>query len=276
MAGWLLDPFRTGISQRALVEVLALSLACGPLGVWVLLYRRSYAAESLTHGMLPGLVLAALAGAPLVLGALGGVIVCAAVIALAGRDERLGPDVSVGLAVTVMFGLGAMLAISPEAPPRLQELLFGDLLGVSDTDLLVGGALAVTVAAAVAAAFRTLTLGAFDASSARSLGVSPARADLLVLVLLALTTVAAVQGLGNLLAIALVLAPGAAALNLTRRLGPACVVACALGAAAGALGIVASYRLSIAAGAAVALCALAIFALSLAVPRRRPRPSAPA
>jgi ABC-type Mn2+/Zn2+ transport system permease subunit len=276
MLDWLLEPFRSGIDQRALVEVLALSLACGPLGVWVLLYRRSYAAESLSHGMLPGLVLAALAGAPLVIGALGGVVACAGAMALAGRDERLGPDVSVGLAVTVMFGLGAMLALSPEAPPRLQELLFGDLLGVSDTDLVVGAALAVAVAVALAGGFRTLALGAFDPGAARSLGTTPARADRKVQGLLALTTVAAVEGLGNLLAIALILAPGAAALNLTRRLGAACAVACLLGAAAGALGIVASYRLSIAAGASVAACALAIFAVSLAAPRRRrPPASAP-
>ena len=105
------------------------ALACGPLGVWILLYRQSYAAESISHGMLPGLVLAALAGAPLVLGAGGGVLLAAAAIALAGRDERLGGDTGVAVAVSALFGLGALLALSPEAPPRLQELLFGDLLG---------------------------------------------------------------------------------------------------------------------------------------------------
>ena len=69
---WLTDPSRSGIGQRALLEVLILGVACGPLGVWVVLYRQSYAAESLAHGMLPGLVLAALAGVPLGLGAARG------------------------------------------------------------------------------------------------------------------------------------------------------------------------------------------------------------
>ena len=63
MLAWLPDPFQDSFTQRALLEVLVLSLACGPLGVWILLYRQSYAAESISHGMLPGLVLAALAGA---------------------------------------------------------------------------------------------------------------------------------------------------------------------------------------------------------------------
>src|SRR3954470_22038023 len=120
MAGWLTDPFQDGFTQRALLEVLVLSLACGPLGVWILLYRQSYAAESISHGMLPGLVVAALAGAPLVLGAAGGVLVAAALIALAGRDQRLGGDTGVAVAVSALFGLGALLALSPQTPPRLQ------------------------------------------------------------------------------------------------------------------------------------------------------------
>ena len=127
MAHWLLAPFSEPLTRRALAEVLVLALACGPLGAWILLYRQSYAAESISHGMLPGLVLAALGGAPLVAGAAGGVVVAAGAIALAGRDERLGGDAGVAVAVSALFGLGALLALSPAAPPRLQELLFGDL-----------------------------------------------------------------------------------------------------------------------------------------------------
>src|SRR5215208_6059363 len=174
MLGWLTDPFQDGFTQRALLEVLVLSLACGPLGVWILRYRQSYAAESISHGMLPGLVLAALAGAPLVVGAAGGVLVAAAAISLAGRDERLGGDTGVAVAVSALFGLGALLALSPEAPPRLLELLFGDLLGASRGDLLAGALLALLIAAALALAHRRLSVSAFDRSAARSLGADPA------------------------------------------------------------------------------------------------------
>src|SRR6476660_6344554 len=122
--------------QRALAEVLLLALACGPLGVWIVLYRQSYAAESIAHAMLPGLAIAALAGAPLLLGAAGGVVAGAGAIALAGRDERVGSDAAVAVAVSALFGLGALLALSPDVPARLGELLFGDLLGVSGSDVL--------------------------------------------------------------------------------------------------------------------------------------------
>ena len=154
----LADP----ITRRALAEVLILALALGPLGVWVLLHRQAYAAESLSHGLLPGLVLAALAGIPLVLGAAGGALVAAGAIALAGRDERIGADIGVAVAVSTLFGLGAMLALAPDAPPRLEELLFGDLLGISGADLAAAAALALAVAAALAAIHRPLALTAFD------------------------------------------------------------------------------------------------------------------
>jgi ABC-type Mn2+/Zn2+ transport system permease subunit len=249
----LADP----ITRRALFEVALLSLALGPLGVWVLLHRQAYAAESMSHGLLPGLVLAALAGVPLVLGAAGGALVAAAAIALASRDERIGADLGVAVAVSALFGLGALLALSPDAPPRLEELLFGDLLGISGSDLAGAGALALAVGAALAAAHRPLSLAAFDREAAPSLGAPAARWEGVLLVLLAVGTVAAAPGLGSLLLVALVLAPGAAALRITRRLAPALALAAALAAAAGAAGLALSYYADLAAGASVAMCAVA-------------------
>jgi ABC-type Mn2+/Zn2+ transport system permease subunit len=271
MLGWLIEPFAGGIMQRALAEVLLLGAVCGPLGVWVLLYRQSYAAESLSHGMLPGLVLAALIGAPLVLGATAGVLVAAGGIALVARDRRMGSEIGVAVVVSALFGLGAILALSPTTPPRLEELLFGDPLAVTPTDLVVGGALVAGILGALAAAHRALAAAGFDAASARSLGVSPARAELALLVLLGITTVAAVQGLGNLLLVALILAPAAAALNLAKRLPAALALAAGLAALAGVAGLLVSYRLQIATGASIARCAIATIALALLPgPGRRP------
>lgn len=247
--------------QRALAEVLILAVACGPLGVWVLLYRQSYAAESLSHAMLPGLVIAALAGAPLLLGATAGIVAAAVAIALAQR--RLGDDVGVAVAIASLFGLGALLALSPDVPARLGDLLFGDLLGVTGRDLVEAGLLAAGVLVALALAHRRLALSAFDRTAAPSLGARPGRWELVMLVLLAVCTVAAVRGLGNLLVVALILAPAAAALNLAGRLGAALALAAGLAALSGVLGLVASYHWDVAAGASVALAAVAVFGASL-------------
>ena len=203
----------SGIMQRAFVEAIVLGLACGPLGVWILLLRRAYAAESLSHAMLPGLVIAALAGRPAAARRGRGVLVAAGGIALVARDARAGGDIGVAVVVSGLFGLGGILALSPETPPRLGELLFGDLLG-SPTGPLRGRRASAGVLLALAVGYRALTATAFARGSAQALGVRPARADLALLALLAVTTVAAVQGLGNLLLVALILAPAAAALNL--------------------------------------------------------------
>jgi ABC-type Mn2+/Zn2+ transport system permease subunit len=263
MLDWLLDPFSGAIMQRALLEVLVVAVACGPLGVWVLLYRQSYAAESISHAMLPGLVIAALISAPLLLGAAGGVVVAALAIAWAGRDERLGSDVGVAVAISALFGLGALLALSPDVPPRLGELLFGDLLGVTGGDIVQAAVLAASVTLALALGHRRLALSAFDRAAAPSLGARPGRWELALLVLLAIATVAAVRGLGNLLVVALILAPAAAALNLARRLPVALVLAAALAALAGVAGLLASYHWGVAAGASVALAAVLVFFASL-------------
>lgn len=257
----------SAIMQRALAEAIVLGLACGPLGVWILLLRRSYAAESLSHAMLPGLVIAALAGIPLLVGAAGGVLVAAAGIALVARDVRAGGDIGVAVVVSGLFGLGGILALSPATPPRLGEMLFGDLLGVDGGDLAAAAALCVGVLLALAAAYRSLAASAFDRAGAAALGVRPARADMALLAILALTTVAAVQGLGNLLLVALILAPAAAALNLARRLPWAMALSALLAALAGVAGLALSYRFEIAAGASVALCAIALTCLSWLKPK---------
>ncbi len=263
----LLEPWSSAIMQRALAEVVVVSLVCGPIGVWVLLYRQSFAAESIAHAMLPGLVVAAVTGVPLLVGGAVGVLTAAAAIALAGHDERLGPDVGVAVAITALFGLGALLALAPELPPRLPELLFGDPLGVTRDDLVAAAVVAASVAIVLTLAYRGLALTAFDRVAAPSLGALPGRSAFALLVLLALCTLAAVQALGNLLVVALILAPGAAALNVVGRLPAALFLSGGIAALSGVLGLLASYHWNVAAGASIALAAIGLFVLSLAATR---------
>lgn len=266
-----MEILRSGLLQRALVEVVILGATCGALGVWLLHLRHTYAAESLAHAMLPGLVIAALVGAPLLLGAFGGTLAAAALIALAARDTRVGPETAVGVTVTTAFGVGAVLALAPDVPARLGDLLFGDLLGTSTTDLVAACVLAGLVGLALRVAHRPLALAVFDPRAAPSLGVRPRRVELALLALLALTVVAAVQGLGNLLVLALIVGPAAAAIRLGRGIGEQIGLAAGLGALAGLLGLVASAELDTAAGASVALAAIGLWVLAaLLAPRASP------
>jgi ABC-type Mn2+/Zn2+ transport system permease subunit len=269
VANFLLDPWRSDIGRNALLEVILLGTFCSAFAYWVVSERLAYATESLSHGLLPGLVIAALAGAPLLLGAAGGALAAAALIALAARDERIGPETGTAVAVSGLLGVGALLALSPDAPPRLAELLFGDPLGVAGSDLLAAGALAVLGGAALVILHRPLSALAFDEPGSRAIGLRPGLLRGALLVLLAASVTVAVQGLGNLLVLATLVAPAVAVRRHASTPARAMLAGSAGAALAGMAGIYASFHAGAAAGACVAL-ALCLMALAGAVlPLRR-------
>jgi len=267
------DPWSEPLLRRAFLEVSLLGIAGGAIGCWVVLYRLSYAAESLAHSLLPGLVVAALLGLPLLLGGAAGILVAAGAVALAARTPVLERYTAVAVVVTTLFGLGALLALSADSPPGLDGLLFGDILGVSDGDLWLGAGLVVGLGIALGLGHHRLLAVGLDRLSAPALGLSPLLADLAVLVALAATLLVAVQGLGNLLVVALLVAPALTAGRLTRRMGPMIAVSAAVAVLGGWGGLYLSYHAGIAAGASVAgvLCAIALLSVVVTPGRRGPR-----
>ena len=278
---FLIDPLRSGIDRRALLELAMVGSLCGALGFWVVTERLAYSAESLSHGLLPGLVLAALAGAPLLLGAAGGALVAAALIALASRDTRVGADTGTAIAVTGLVGLGALLALAPEAPQRLEELLFGDPLGVTDGDLVAAAALLVLGGATLAALHRPLSAVAFDPAGAAAAGIRPALIRFALLVLLAAAVAVAVQGLGALLVLAVLIGPPVAVRAHAGSPARAMAAAAVVAVLAALAGIEVSFHAHSAAGASVALALCAAAALGAALrpsrraARERARPGSP-
>lgn len=256
----LADPWSQAILRRAFAEVVLLGVTGGALGCWVVLGKLSYGAESLAHALLPGLVVAALLGLPLLLGGAAGLLVAAAGVALAGRAPEVGRDTGVAVVITGLFGLGVLLALSRDTPPGLQGLLFGDLLGVSDTDLALAAGLAVLTLVALALLHGRLLVVGFDRLSAPGLGVRPLPADLALLALLALALLVAVQGLGNLLVVAVLIAPAAGARLLARRMAPMMAAAATIAVASGLGGLYLSYYAGTAAGASIAVVLVAAWA----------------
>lgn len=261
----MIEPWQDPLMQRAFLEVLLLGIAGGALGCWVIQYELSYSAESLAHAILPGLVLSALTGLPLLLGGAAGLLVAALAVALAGRVPEIGRDTAVAVVVTGMLGLGVLLALSPESPPRLQDLLFGDVLGVSDTDLALAGALVVAALLALYLLHTRLLAVGFDRLTAPALGVRPVVVDAALLVLLAVVLLVAVQGLGNLLVISILIAPATAARMVGRRMAPMMLGSAAVAVVGGIAGLYVSYHAETAAGASItaALVVLAIGATGL-------------
>lgn len=269
----LVAPWEQAIDRRAFLEVVLLGLTGGALGCWIIFYNLSYAAESLAHALLPGLVAAALLGLPLILGGAAGLAVAALAIAAAARTPAIGRDTAIAVVVTALLGLGALLALAPTTPAGLGELLFGDVLGVSDTDLLLAGGLAVAVLGTLAVLHGRLLLVGFDRLSAPALGVRPGPVDAALLLLVAGALLVAVQGLGNLLVIAVLVGPAACARAVTHRMAPMMGVAAAVAVLAGTGGIYLSYYARTAAGASIAAVIVGVYlaAAALSPSSRRTR-----
>ena len=249
---WVAQPWETGFMRLALAEVILLGVVGGALGCWVVFYGLSYSAESLAHALFPGLVAATLLGFPLVLGGVAGVVVAALAIAAFGRTPQIGRDTAVGVVISALFGVGVLMALSPASPPGIQELLFGNILGLSPADILQALSLSVVVLAALRLLHGQLLVVGFDRASARAMGGRPVLADAALLVLLALAVVVATQGLGNLLAPAVLVGPAGAARLLSRRMIPMMATATLVAVGSGIAGLYLSYYGGTAGGASVA------------------------
>jgi ABC-type Mn2+/Zn2+ transport system permease subunit len=261
----LTAPWSHTFMVRAFAEAALVGITAGALGCWVVLHRIAYSAESLPHAMLPGLVIVALAGGPLVLGGAGGLVAAALCIALVARVPRTEADTRVAVVVTTLLGLGVVLALSPSTPAGLDGLLFGDVLGATWLDVALAAILSGAMLAALAALHWRLLAVGVDRPGARTLGISPPAIDAALLVLLAVTVLVAVQGLGNLLVVAAVVAPAAAARLHALRLPAMMALAVAIALTCSFGGLYLSYYVRVATGATIALLLVGAYAASAGV-----------
>ena len=271
MIDWITDPLAYGTTVRALTEIVLLGTVGGVIGCWIVLYEISYSAESLAHGLFPGLVGAALLGLPLLLGGAVGILIAAALIAIASRSSTDTTDTAIAVVVTTLFGLGVLMALSPQSPPGIQELLFGDLLGVSDADLLAAALIGAAVLGVLWVMHDRLLAIGFDRGTGPKLGLSAAAVNAILLALVAATILIGVQGLGNLLVAAILVGPAAAARLLTTRIRPMIITSVLIALVSGVAGIYISFYAKTAAGASVVCVLVFIYLVAAvwsAIPRR--------
>ena len=267
----LIEPLSYGTTWRALVQMTILGVAGGVLGCWVVLYRLSYGAESLAHGMLPGLVLAGLVGLPLLLGGAIGIIVAGILVAIATRIRVSDPDTAVAVVVTTLFGAGILMALAPSSPTGIGELLFGNLLGTTDAQITVSAAaMAGILVVAWLLHPRLLAVG-FDGDAGGFARIPAGAVNVLLLVLVSVTILISVQALGTLLVAALLVGPAATARLSTERMGSMIVTSALVATLAGLAGIYASFHLRTSAGASVVLFILIAFVATAAIEAARTR-----
>lgn len=272
MVSFLLDPLAFGYMQRGLAAGLLVAVVCGLLGCFVVLRGMEYIGDAIAHSVLPGVVVAYLFQGSLFAGGLASALATAGVISLLGRDGRLRDSTAIGVVFTGALALGVLLISLTRSYARdLSRFLFGDILGVADSDVAFTLALAVIIALGVAAFYKELLVTSFDPMHARKIGipVNGMRAGLLIT--LALTIVAGAQTVGVLMVTALLITPAAAASLVTRRLPRMMALATAIAVASVAVGTYASYYLQVAAGAAIVLVASVCFAVAWLIHQARDR-----
>jgi manganese/iron transport system permease protein len=230
--------------------------------------------DALAHAILPGVAVGYIVGGgargPLFWWALVAAVLSAVGIGAISRRGELKEDTAIGVIFAGMFALGiALISSRSSFAVDLAHILFGDVLGVSQDDLLLTGVLGSAVVLTVVLLYKELVLITFDPVLAETLRMPSRRLYYLLLLLLAVTVVMSLQTVGVALMVAMLVTPAAAAFLLTRRLPVMMVLAAAIGAASGVIGLYGSYRFSVASGAAIVLVCTALFlVIFLLAPRR--------
>jgi manganese/iron transport system permease protein len=268
MLAELLIPFEYDYMLRAMAISALVGAVAGLLSCYVVLKGWSLMGDALSHAIVPGVVLAWLAGIPFAIGAFAsGILAAVAMAGLRGRTP-LREDTVIGVVFTGFFGLGLFLLSVFPSNVRLRTIIFGNVLGIADADILQMAIIAAMVVVALAIWGRDLMLSLFDPVQLAAAGGSPGSMRLLLLVLLAATAVAGLQAVGAVLVIGMLVTPGATAYLLADRFGRMAALACAIGAGTGLAGAYASYFLDGSTGGSiVALQALLFAAVLVLAPK---------
>ena len=275
---WLIEPLTYAFVVRGLVAGVFAAVACATLSAFVVWRGMAFAGDALAHSILPGIVVAYVLGFSLIIGALGAAAVAVVGIGFITRHGRLREDTAIGVMFAGLFAFGILLLSSVATFQDLSHVLFGNILGVSTSDLTAMGIVVVIVLVLVVLFYKELLVSSFDPVHSVAIGLNPEVIRFGLLGALAMTTVIAVQTVGVVLVLALLVTPAAAASMVSRKLRRIITLSVANALVATIAGFYASYYADLASGPAIVLALTLVFLIYWAigaVQRRRPA-SAPA
>nr|WP_296775959.1 zinc ABC transporter permease AztB [Rhodococcus sp. (in: high G+C Gram-positive bacteria)] len=250
---WLLDPFAVSFVQRALWAGMLVSILCALVGTWVVLRGMAFLSDAVSHGMLPGVALAYLMSANLLIGAAVSAVVMIGGVAWVSRNSKLSEDTGIGLLFVGMLALGVVIVSRARSfAVDLTSFLFGDVLSATYSDLVFLGVAAVVALVVSVIAYRPFVALVFDERKAQTYGFRPRLAHLVLLALVVLAVVASFRIVGTLLVFGLLVAPSATAYLFGRSIAGSMVIATLLGWSAVLAGLLVSWHANTAAGATIA------------------------
>ena len=264
---WLLDivavPLSYPFMQRALIVALLVGAVCAVLSCFLILKGWSLMGDAVSHAVLPGIVLAHIAGLPLSVGAFAAGLSCAALTGYLKSNSRVKEDTVMGIVFSGMFALGLVMFTKIDTDQHLNHILFGDMLGVTTSDLVETAIVAIGTLAIMIAKRRDFLLYCFDPQHARAIGLPVEGLHYGLLVLLALTIVAALKAVGIILVVSMLIAPGAIAYLLTDRFQNMLWIASGSAIFASVAGTITSFHIDGATGPCIVLILAALFVLAM-------------
>lgn len=262
MSDWLVLPFSFPFMRDAVALGLMMALPAGLLSCFLVLRGWSLMGDAVSHAILPGVVLAYVAGLPLILGAFIAGLGSALAAGWLQGNSRVKRDTVLGVVMSGMFGLGVVLYTAIPSDLHLDHILFGNMLGIGPDDLRLGAIVSAVVGGILLMKWRDVALAGFDPVQARVSGLAVRWLDYGLLAMISATVVAMLSAVGIILSVALLIAPGAIAFLVTRRLSAMLAVAVAVAALSTVLGVWASFWLDSAPAPTIVLVLLAQFILA--------------
>ncbi|ARC90638.1 metal ABC transporter permease [Rhodovulum sp. MB263] len=262
MLDTFLMPFQFGFMQKAFAIALIVSVPTALLSCFLVLKGWALMGDAVSHAVLPGIVLAYVAGLPLILGAFAAGMLTAVATGFLSGNSRIKQDTVMGVVFSGMFGLGIVMFVALRTNVHLDHVLFGNMLGVGAGDLWTAGAISACVSLVLVVKWKDLMLYAFDPAQARASGLPVGLLHYGLLAILSLTIVATLSATGLVLAVGLLISPGAIAFLIVRSFGRMLAVSVLVCAVAMLGGTYASFFLDSAPAATIILVLTGLFVLA--------------
>lgn len=259
----LLEPLQYEFMVQAILIAALIGAVCAILSCYLVLKGWSLMGDAVSHAVLPGIVLAYMAGLPLAFGAFCAGLICAASTGWIKNNSRIKEDTVMGVVFTGLFALGLVLFTKVQTDVHLNHVLFGSLLGIETHDMIQAVVSAGITLVIVLVMRKDLLLYLFDPHQARAVGLNTTVLHYLLLALLSATIVAALQAVGIILTVAMLIAPGCIAFLLSDRFDRMLLIAASSAIFSSVVGTYISYFLNGATGACIVLTQAAIFVLAM-------------
>lgn len=259
---WLLAPFQFSFMLNAMVIAVLVAIPMALLSCFLVLKGWALMGDAISHAVFPGVVISYIVGIPLAIGAFAAGMFCALATGFLKENSRIKQDTVMGIVFSGMFGLGLVLYVEIQSTVHLDHILFGNILGVGRQDIIESALIALMTIGVIGFKWKDFLLHAFDPTQARAVGLRTRWLHYGLLCLISLTIVGALKAAGIILAIALLIAPGAVAFLLTQRFSTMLIIAVAMSIVIAFLGVYLSFFIDSAPAPTIVLLYTVVFVIA--------------